>query len=322
MISRKEADKRFKSNNNSQNKKKKGGFGKKLVSVLVSIALAGSIGLAFNNEIEYLFDVADSYSVSENLEDYLMQSKTGAYLKLPVDENPINIVLQNISDEDKIKVISAINDLDNISTNLDYTILDTDDLKIQNKIYITDGETPNDALGLTNINYNNLSGEISYPIYISIDMDACKGFTSDITGEDAVTAVTKHELGHSLGFKDLYDRSMINESIMWYSIYTETYTKSDEERIREYYGGVSEDASERYDYYYDENNNLCSVKPKNDALKNENSFLNGQQSNFRLIHKDAFAEIYEPKHLIITNEKDLDIGKKSQKEDIIIEREF
>ena len=145
-------------------------------------------------------------------------------------------------------------------------------------------------------------------------MDACHGFFSDITGEDAVSAVVKHELGHAHGFCDIYDTSLMDETIMYYTIYTETYTPSDEERYRKYYGGVKEDASFRYDYYYDvdENGNLGDLNAVND------NSLENKQSALSLVHKDILAEVYEPNQLVITNEKE----KKSSKTEDSNEREL
>jgi len=308
-----------------EQKKKKGGFGKKLIAVLVSCSLAFSAATLFSDNVQNIIeDVAESYSVSDELGDYLMQTDLGTYIKLPVDENPINIVLQNIPEEDKQKVVSAIRDLDNISTNLDYKILETDDVTITDKIYITDGETPSDALGLTDISYNVVTGKIKYPVYIKIDMDACHRFISDITGEDAVSAVTKHELGHAHGFKDIYESSKRNETIMWYSIYGEDYTQADKERYREYYGGVAEDVSNKYEDYlknkYDVN--YVFEFPKKDEEKD--CLYDNKKLALRMIHKDKFAEIYEPAHFVITNEMEKATDKINdiKKKDEEIEREF
>ena len=209
--------------------KKSRNFGTRLVTILLSCSLlfaASPLACKIAERMENCVAISQS---DVNLEDYLMETKLGAYMKLPVDENPIAIVLGSMEEEDRKSVIGAINDLDNISTNIDYKILENDDVSITNKIYITDAETNSSshALGVTELSYNAVSGTIEYPVYIKVDTEACERFISDVTGEDAVSAVIKHELGHSLGFKDLYD-CRPDESIMYHSIYTETYTPGEE----------------------------------------------------------------------------------------------
>ena len=178
------------------------------------------------------------------VEDYMLKTDYGAVLTLPVNENPISVVIDNLSEKDKAEVIRAVNELDEISTNLDYKILETDDVQIYNKIYITNGKTPEGSLGQATFDYNNFTGKINYPINIVIDAEGCQSLISNVTGENAVCAVTKHELAHTLGFKDLYEDKYRNESIMYHTVYLEDYTEGDEYRIRKVYGGERENLSD------------------------------------------------------------------------------
>ena len=285
-------------------KKKKFSMGKLLVTVLIScnLILAGNLVSMRWNQFQ---DINSAAFQEENLDDYLMKTDMGAFMKLPVDENPIAVVLGNLNEDEKKSVVGAINTLDNISTNIDYTILEKDDLTIKNKIYITNGDVPDGALGMTTVDSKRFTGEIQYPIHINIDMDACHRMFSDITGEDAVGAVTKHELAHTLGFKDLYESKYMKESIMYYSVYQESYTESDERRIRAYYGGVAEDASGNYNYDFSIDENAPQENlPTNLMGPISSEEFERQMVALRKVRSNPIAEVWEPAEMIYFFEND------------------
>ena len=181
------------------NFKTKGKLGKIGVGLILTCAVSAPIvGILAGN-------IQDKKYKEENAEvyDYMLHTNTGKMLKLPVDKSPIEVVIKDMPEEDRQDIVEAINGLDNISTNINYKILDSDDYKIGAQIIIDNGKKSSTELGVTSLNYDNYTGIINYPVHINIDLDACHNVYNE-KGENAVTAVTKHELAHSLGFADLY----------------------------------------------------------------------------------------------------------------------
>ena len=271
---------------------------KKFISVgLVLTCVVGfSSGCVNMNDI--MNEMTESYnSQYADVEEYMLKSGTGKVLTLPIQENPISVIIENLSEEDKKEVIRAVNDLDEISTNIDYKILEKDDVEIYNKIYITDGEVPVGSLGQATFDYNNFTGKINYPIQIVIDAEGCKELTSTETGENAICAVTKHELAHTLGFKDLYEDKYRNESIMYHTVYLEDYTEGDEYRIRQVYGGERENLSDK------------TTIAHNFSYGDNAKYSLGGDVKYRQI-----AQVYEPAVLSVSYDKNK--NPKSKNEEI------
>lgn len=220
-----------------------------LTCTISAPVLAFGVMTAINNSSAYKYS---------DVQDYMLQTIDGRILTLPLEENPISIVLNNVPEEDRKSVFEAIKSLDEISTNIDYTLLENDSVTIKNKIYITGVDELNEGhIGETTYTFDAYTAKLNYPFYIEIDFDKCYNYISDITGENAVSGVVKHELMHTLGFDDLYEKGMANESIMWHMLNLEDYTEGDRNRIRRVYGGESEtlDSSTRnYLEGFDSNN--------------------------------------------------------------------
>ena len=254
-----------------------------MVSCSVSAPLVG--GLICNAQ-------KNAYiAANSEIYDYMLHTDSGMMLTFPVDEAPIGVLIKDMPEDDKQDIIDAVNGLDNISTNINYKILDSDSCKIDAKIVIEDRPRTASELGLTNLQFNEKTGVINQPVYIKIDLDACHNIYNS-KGENAVTAVTKHELAHALGFSDLYDKKYIDESIMYYQLaVVEDFTDSDKYRIRKVYGGTAENVS------YDTN------------LSQDN--LN-QKDNIST--KNQIAEVLEPKYMTVQKQKKIAIFKKEQLE--------
>ncbi len=238
-----------------------------LVSCTVGLPIAG---FAVINSI----NKADREAYAD-VRDYMLKTSDGRVLTLPINENPISIVLKNVPDEDKSSVFEAIKSLDEISTNIDYTLLENNDITIKNKIYIGDAGELDKALGVTTYEYNQNTAKINYPVYINIDFDKCNKYYSSITGDNAVSAVVKHELMHTLGFSDLYGKDQKDESIMWNTLNLEDYTESDQNRIRRVYGGESESLDSLSRNYLSGYENLAD----DEILNIVNSYVNVSYPN-------------------------------------------
>lgn len=174
------------------------------------------------------------------ISDYMYKTSNGIPVTLPLSENPIAVILENMTEQEKTLIVDAIQDLDEISENINYTILDNDNYTITQKIIVrsNDSLTQDDAGGLCTITYNNFTGEISYPVYIDLDPD-CMNYVSTITGESMYTTVVKHEMMHSLGFKDIYNDADKYKTIMYYTVDTDEraldYTSFDKKCIQQVY---------------------------------------------------------------------------------------
>lgn len=271
--------------------------GRKLCIILISMILGSSVAAV--SAVDYFNSI--SKASSSEVSRYMMKNESGISLKLPIDKkNPISIVINNLPEKDKQKVKEAVNRLDSISTNLNYTILDNDNVKIKNKIYINDGDMAGDVFGLTSFSYNSGEAKINYPIYITIDLDKCHEVFSTETGDNAVTAVAKHELTHTLGFADLYAEEHKNESIMWHELNLEDWTPSDEERIRKVYGGEKE----------------IIKSSETSTTLNDIDYVLKSSDMLTMTHSDVFGSVYEPNKILFkaNRKEDLFLDNSNQRE--------
>lgn len=186
-------------------------------------------------------------------------SDYGTPLTLPIDENPIAVVLQNFTEEERQDAINAINRLDEISENVNYTILEKDDFSIKQKITITNNVDLekthpylDKSLGVTEYKIDNEKATIKYPIYISIDED-CKDIY-DTEGVSLMSYVLKHEMMHTLGFADMYSKEYLDKTVMYYTVENgmeiNDYSEFDEKNIRQLYdeGSISVKRSDKMEY--------------------------------------------------------------------------
>lgn len=208
------------------------------VKILTTVVVSG-MGFASNSFCnEYK---TKQKKVMETSDFMLTNKDKTSILKLPLTENPIPVILENFNEEQKQCAIEAITRLDNISKNLNYVVLDSDDYNITQKITLSldkDLMECKKAPGIAVFSHNQHSGEIHYPINITLDPD-CINIVSSETGENMFTSVIKHEMLHTLGFSDNYSYSDKNKTIMYYSMDSDNraldYTEYDEYNIRKIY---------------------------------------------------------------------------------------
>lgn len=192
---------------------------RKLLALTISTTaiLTGSLLPVLSSEIYADAQINDPKF--NGIVEYMNTTESGVPLTLPIDENPIAIVFDNLSEKEKALAIEAINDIDEISENVNYVILDTDDYKISQKIIVTSDDSLSDRNlgGVASYTYNNITGKISYPITVSLDPDYAN-FVSSNNGENMYTSIVKHEMMHTLGFKDIYSKDSKYDTIMYYDI--------------------------------------------------------------------------------------------------------
>ncbi len=225
----------------------------------------------------------------DGIGDLMARNQYGTPLTLDVKDEPYYVQFFNFNDEQKKEAVDAIKRLDDISQNLNYKIIDDDDIKVNQsiKIYYTTTEemlnlsSNSSAIGYINYNYDNSSATISYPINIYVS-----NYVDNIYDENGVSLlsyVIKHEMMHSLGFCDLYYDEYLNKSIMYYQVdknlYNNDFTEFDEQNIKQIYDYETTSLKEQYDngniktYYPDINSmvynpklNLISQKNNDDDL--------------------------------------------------------
>ena len=225
------------------------GFKKKLlISIVAPAAAIGTIvGMPFAVE-KLLYPEVDNSKFEKYADDFL-KTENGDILRLPIDENPIPVVLGNMDKKTKEYIVEGINCLDNISENINYTIFDADDFNVKNNIdhisiemvdSLTEYGQSITSAGITTFKYNKHTAEILYPIDIKIENYYAEGFWDAEYTQSVLTTIVKHELMHTLGFKDLYEADDKNRSIMYYGLgynSQKTFTKEDIEKIQYCYDG-------------------------------------------------------------------------------------
>lgn len=237
-----------------------GKLGTKILIGLTTYMVAAGVMLAgvtscFNSKQEEL-KAQEKFTGISHL---MSTSDYGTPLTLPIDESPIAVVLQNFTEQEKQDAINAINRLDEISENVNYTILEKDDFAIKQKITITNNVDLekmyphlDHSLGVTEYKIDHEKATIKYPIYISIDED-CKDIY-DTEGVSLMSYVLKHEMMHTLGFADMYSKDYLDKTVMYYTVENgmeiNDYSEFDEKNIRQLYdeGSISVKRSDKMEY--------------------------------------------------------------------------
>ncbi len=226
------------------------GLKKVLISIAAPTAAIGTLvgmPIAAVKLTDMLLNPEVDNSKFEKYENDFLKTNRGDIIRLPIDENPIPVVLGDMDKKTKEYIVEGINCLDNISENINYTIFDADDFNVKSNVKhisfevvdtITDS-SPTTA-GNTTFKYSNRTAEILYPIEIKIEDSYADWFWDAEYTQSVLTTIVKHELMHTLGFKDLYNEEDKNRSIMYYGLANDspsTYTQEDIEKIQYCYDG-------------------------------------------------------------------------------------
>ena len=178
-------------------------------------------------------------------------------LTLDIKENePLNVSLFNFTSDEREDAIKSIASLDSISQNIDYKIIDNDDTKVTQHIEISK-ISPIDMqelsgfdniMGCTMYDFDTKNATIKYPVDIYINENV-EG-QEVVEGTSLMSFVIKHEMMHSLGFKDLYDSKYFNKTIMFYAFSSFTnigdYTDFDKKNIKQVYDYTTSTVKEQY----------------------------------------------------------------------------
>lgn len=238
-------------------KQKKTNFFKRiLIDLFIIGASVGGIA-EFTNRYSKVTN-ADRELFGEFIDDFNTTPK-GKPLRLPLQKNPIPVVIEELDDKTKNNIIEGVNALDNISEKINYDIYSENEFN-RNKnnlhiyIEVIDKFEEDDkdcvTAGVAMIKASALTAKIQYPIVIQISDRVVSQPYGEEEKKALLTSIVKHELMHTLGFRDLYKEEDKHRSIMYYLKDYDTvldYTKEDIKKIQYVYDRKFDVSVERPD---------------------------------------------------------------------------
>ena len=212
--------------------------------------------------------------------DDFEKTRYGRPIRMKFDKNPIPVVIDTFDENSKQYIIDGINALDEISENINYTIYDSSEKEFSPsdkiiKISILDSTEYENKHGTISSGkalmvYNNFTATIEFPIQIDINEKMCDGYWDNLDGESILTTVVKHELMHTLGFRDLYETEDKKRSIMYFQICPgspQTFTEEDVQKIQQIYDGKSRDTDKEIVLKKDISGTYAIVKKDDEELQ-------------------------------------------------------
>ncbi|MCQ2564242.1 MAG: hypothetical protein MJ152_00015 [Clostridia bacterium] len=244
----------------------------KTKKLILIIAVSGSLGFVASVLTRRFFaKKSTNYQLFEEFKDYFMQTSGGIPLRTTIHDKNIDIVVpSSVGESTQQRIIKGINNFENLCDALNYNICFENEYTAKNKNRIEFKiveDISGTAAGHTKLSADGTTGEIIYPIHIEIEKRFDDMSWKDGTDDRVLSAIVEHELGHTLGLKDLEDPSFISKSIMYGELSIKksahTYTKHDVQLIKYCYDGVVPDENDNVLYVANINhptNNVMYVK--------------------------------------------------------------
>lgn len=212
-ITKNSSDKKFELKKFKQNLKKTATV---IVPILISFSVMDGIGVNKNSK---MFDGIDTTRMMQT--NHLFGT---SFLHYSVDSPEIKLnILDQFTQEQKQQLVKGITELDADIKGFNYTIsFENKDVKKAINIKMFDQAEQTSASGVLATTYfchTPWSSQITYPITIKM-----KRKTFNIGASDVI----KHELLHTLGFKDLDQKKYIGN--LMYCAYHPTNKMADEEQ--------------------------------------------------------------------------------------------
>ena len=210
---------------------------KKGKKILIILTLSST--MLVSSACEHIKNFSDTvnniYNEFMQLDNIMLKTNNGELVKADTSSDIAVVVKTLATEEEKQEIINAINEINKMSPNIDYVFVEDASFGYQNYIEIYTGQQlPYDnAYGMFYNAINHETASFKYPLRIDIDQDA-QILTSDQKPLFAQTI--KHELMHTLGFKDLESEIYYGKSIMSYHGVTYRYTSFDKQNIATVYG--------------------------------------------------------------------------------------
>lgn len=145
-------------------------------------------------------------------ENRFIKNSQGQSLILPINNYGVDLLIDdNFTESQKSTICNAIAECDISFPNIKYNFCFNPSDTHGKYITITKGKLNGTLLGSTKYHSSSLSYYLQYPISIVLDCE--KTPNSNI-----LESVVKHELLHTLGLADMYDKSYEGSTIMYYKI--------------------------------------------------------------------------------------------------------
>ncbi len=263
-----------------------------IITTVVGAPIAGGLlgkylsDATFNNQQKEI----QNQERFDGVSDLMLHNDYNTPITMDVDKNtPLNVSLFNFTDEERNDAINAIQDLDEISENINYNILQNDHSSVSQNITISkvsedelkDMSSSPAPLGYTSFSYGVKDATIMFPVNIYINESVENIY--DTNGVSLLSYVLKHEMMHSLGFKDMYTDDYLNKTIMYYQVSPAVdindYTDFDKKNIKQVYDYSTTTLNEQY-----KNGNIKVEYPK--FLQ---SFYNNEKKYKKNILDDEFS---------------------------------
>lgn len=187
-------------------------FGGKVFDAVSTTVLVGLIG-------SFAFSLVNGQCKMHGVDtDRFFKNNFGVPITLPVGKNEIQVLIdKEFSDEQKNCIAKAIDEFDFDVKGVKYKV-ELDPSKAQKKS-IRIGRVANDSnngLAVTDLKSRGYFGYFQFPINIDVQVE--KIMPTNLPTEDNqryLSSVIKHEMLHTLGLKDIYDKSMKSETLMY-----------------------------------------------------------------------------------------------------------
>lgn len=179
------------------------------VSTTVLIGLVGSFSFSLIN------GQCKMHGVDSNR---FFKNNFGVPITLPVNKNEIQVLIdKEFSDEQKNCIAKAIDEFDFDVKGVKYKV-ELDPSKAKNKsIRIKKATTyDKDGLAVTDLKSRGYFGYFQFPINIDVQVEKIMPTKiSNKNNQRYLSSVIKHEMLHTLGLKDIYDKKMKQETLMY-----------------------------------------------------------------------------------------------------------
>ena len=188
----------------------------KIWNVVEKICITFSVGICGS----FTYTMLNSrYKLNGAPSDRFLQNPYKVPVTMPISNKDIQVLIDtNFSTEQKQYIKQAVEELDLELTGVSYKIeLDSSKSKAKSiKINRVDSDKTN-GLAVTKFKTIGFFGYVNYPINMEVQIDKIAPQQNlNENDVDYLKGIIKHEMLHTLGFKDIYDDSLQNRTIMFY----------------------------------------------------------------------------------------------------------
>ena len=205
---------------------------KSAIIVLSSFTLSGLIIIGING----VYNASDAQNIKRfNGVDasLFLKNEDGEPLFLPTKNGQINLnIASTFNEEEKILIEKGIRELDFVAKGLEYNYQSPSGNYISIMPFSNVDKAQEDAsytFGRATFHHHDCSMEITYPIKITLHQELLQQYPTEV-----YSLVVKHELLHTLGFRDLYDNEDAQQ-LMYYAVTGNDMSEKEIETLNKVY---------------------------------------------------------------------------------------